>query len=114
MFEMEGPSFTGLTVNPKLVLEVIVPSLTVKVMVVLPDWFAAGTTFTVRFPPLPPNVMFPAGTKVGLDEAAVTIRLAAGVSASDTVKLIGPVAVSSFTTWSAIGEILGATPAQLG
>src|SRR5258706_3629020 len=47
------------------------------------------------------------GTSVGLDEAPLTSRLPALVSASPTVKPIGPIAVSSAVVWSPVCEIAG-------
>jgi len=41
------------------------------------------------------NTMLPAGTSVGLEEAALKMRELATVSASLMVKLIGPLGVSS-------------------
>ena len=52
--------------------------------------------------------MFASGTSVVFDDARVTVRLPAAVSASPTVKAIGPVAVSSFVVRSAISEMVGA------
>src|SRR6266568_1720908 len=75
MLEMVGAVFAvALTVNTKLSLAVRLPSLTVTVIVVVPVWLSAGVTVTVRFAPEPPNTMLASGTKVGLEEAAVTIR----------------------------------------
>ena len=45
--------------------------------------------------PLPPNTMFPSGTRAVLDELPETVRLATGVSVSPTVKSSGPAAPSS-------------------
>ena len=62
------------------------PSSTMRVMVAFPIWLAAGVTRTVRLEPLPPKVMFPTGASVGLEELAVSVRLAAGLSTSPIVK----------------------------
>ena len=97
-----------MTVSAKRLLPVNAPSLTVTVIVAVPFWFAAGITVTVRLAPLPPNAMFPLGTTVTSDELPLTVRLPAPVSTSPTVKLIGPADVSSFVTWSAMAEIVGA------
>ena len=56
-----------------------------------PEWFAAGVTVTVRLAPVPPNTMFAFGTRAVFDELPVTIRLAAAVSTSPTVKASAPV-----------------------
>src|ERR1043166_4205959 len=95
MSEMEGGSFTGVTFRLKLVEAVARPSLTVRVMTAVPDWLAAGRIVTVRLAPDPPSVILPLGTRVGLDDELLTRRLSGKVSASFTVKPIGPRAVSS-------------------
>src|SRR5438045_4484310 len=61
------------------------PSLTATVIVADPDWPAAGVTVTVRFAPLPPNVMLPFGTSVRFDEPPETVRADGAVSTSPTV-----------------------------
>ena len=61
--EMVGAEF-GITVRTKLVLEVEVPSLTVTVIVAVPDCPTAGVTVTVRFAPAPPKMMLAFGTSV--------------------------------------------------
>ena len=71
-----------LTVSKKESLALLVPSLTVTVMVLVPDNPDAGVTVTVRLVPLPPNTMLLVGTRVGLDEVALRMRLAGGVSRS--------------------------------
>src|SRR5215470_6120016 len=103
-----GGSFTELTVSTKLVLVLAWPSLTVIVTVLVPNWLAAGVSVTVRFAPLPPKTMFAFGSSVWLDELPLSVRLAAGVSASPTVKLIGPTVVPVVVAWLLIAEIVGA------
>ena len=61
------------------------PSLTLTVMVAVPIWLVTGVTRTVRLEPLPPNVMLAAGASAGLEELALSARLAAGLSMSPTV-----------------------------
>ena len=51
----------------------------------------------MRLAPLPPRTMFPLGTSVGLEELAVTVRLAVAVSASATVNATGPSTVEALT-----------------
>src|SRR5262245_61646200 len=80
--EMVGGSFTAPTVTVNAVAVEVVPSLTVNVMVAVPDWLAAGVTVTVRFAPLPPNTMLAFGTSVVFAELPETVRLAAAGSAS--------------------------------
>ena len=65
--------------------EVFKPSLTKIVIRVLPVRPLAGVIVTLRFCPLPPNVMFPDGTSVVSEEMAVTVRLDGLDSASLTV-----------------------------
>ena len=62
---------------------------------------------TVRFAPLPPTVIFPFGTRVVFDEVAVTVKSAANVSTSPTVKGMAPVEVSSFVDLSVMLLIVG-------
>ena len=82
------------TVRTKLSLAVPPsPSVTVIVMVAVPDCSAAGVIVTVRLDPLPPNAMFATGTSVRFEDAPATVRAAAAVSTSPTVKLCGPLAV---------------------
>ena len=84
-----------MTVNTNVSDDVNEPSETVTVIVVVPDWFKAGLTVTVRLAPEPPNTIFASGTRALFDEEPVTTRLAAAVSTSPTVKPIAPVGVSS-------------------
>src|SRR5437867_1555642 len=51
--------------------------------------------------------MLASGTRVGVEDRAVTVRLPAGVSTSATVKLIAVVDVSSLADWSGMSEIVG-------
>src|SRR5437867_873470 len=103
-----GGSFTGVTVtmNPSLA---VAPSASaaVTVIVVVPNWSAAGVIWTVRLVPLPANTMFAGGTRLVLDELAATIRLDAGVSLSVTMNGTEPVEVSSEVDWFGMGEIDG-------
>ena len=92
---MVGASFTELTVNVKDVDVTTVPSPTLMVMVVVPLWPAAGVIVTVRSDPLPRISIFPLGTREVRLEVPVTIRLAAGVSASPILNAMGGVAVFS-------------------
>src|SRR5690349_9075682 len=95
MVEMVGASLTALTVARNVALAVALPSLTVTVIVALPNWFVAGRTVTVRFAPLPPNVILPLGIKVAWDDVPVRVKALTGVSASPIVNGIAPVVVSS-------------------
>src|SRR5262249_47213323 len=97
----------SLTVSWKIEVVASRPSLTVTLMMLVPNWPAAGVTVTVRFAPLPPNAMPAFGTSVVFDELPLTVRLAAGVSASPTVNAIAPVAVPPIVDWLAIAEIVG-------
>ena len=96
MLEIVGASFTGLTVKRNVVEAVApFPSVTVTVMLAVPNWSANGERDTVRLAPLPPKARLLLGSNVGLDEVAESVRLAAGVSKSPTVKAIPAAAVSS-------------------
>src|SRR2546423_1769512 len=83
---MTGGSLIGWTVRRKAVLaEMPSPSVTVTVMVAVPDWFVAGKMVKVRLLLLPLRIRLAFGTNMGLLELATTNRAAAGVSTSSTV-----------------------------
>ena len=81
------------TVTRKDVFVVSCPSLTVRVILVVPVCPGAGVIVTVRLDPLPPKTMFAFGTSVTFVEVPFTVRLAAAVSASPTVNASGPTGV---------------------
>ena len=54
----------------------------------------------VQLAPLPSRIILPAGTRVVLELAARTPRLAIGTLAAPTVKAMGPVEVSSLMVTS--------------
>src|SRR5438105_8738400 len=60
-----------------------------------------------RLVPLPPSRMFASGTRVGLEEVAVTTRALRGLSTSFTAKAMGGEIVSSAMVWPAMGERVG-------
>ena len=102
----------------KVVVVALPPSETDSVIVAGPPLalllaFAAGVRLIVRLAPEPPRTMFAFGTSAVLLEVAVTIRLPAPVSASPTVKAIGPSAVFSSIVWSVTALIVGANPPRL-
>ena len=81
MAEMVGASFTGVTVKRKLVEAVPpTPSLTVRLIRVVPLWLVAGLIKRARLVPLPPRVMLALGTSKRLVEVALTLKLAGEVS----------------------------------
>src|SRR5437867_982068 len=103
-----GRSFTGFTFNMNaLVAEPPLLSLTVTLMVALPNWLASGVRVIVRLLALPPKVILPFGISAGFEELPLTFRLLAGVSASPMVKAMAGLAVSSSIVWSAIGDSVG-------
>src|SRR4051794_12756196 len=53
--EIVGGSFTGLTATVKVLSALAVPSLTVMVMVVVPDWLRVGVITALRSALLPPK-----------------------------------------------------------
>jgi len=89
------PTKRVLTDRRKLLFAVYWPSLTLTVIVAVPVCPAAGVTVTVRLAPLPPKTILLKGTRVGLDEFELTMRLPRDVSTSPMVKLRGPVEVST-------------------
>ena len=74
-------------------------------MTATPCWPGSGVTLIVRAASLPPSTMVL--TRLGVSDAAETVRLFAAVSASEMVK--SKAAVLSFvsTSWSAMGETTG-------
>src|SRR4051812_33164838 len=84
------------------------PPLPVTVTVAVPVWPEVGLPVTVRLAPLPPNVIPEFGTSVALLELPLSVRLPAVVSASPTVKLIGPTVVPAVVVWLGMLEIVGA------
>ena len=65
-------------------------SATSTVMTVVPACPRSGVAVNVRSVPAPPMTMFASGSSAAFDERAVTTRSAASVSASSTVKPVGP------------------------
>src|SRR5229473_3173702 len=107
-----GGSFTGLTVRTNELAAVAEPSLTVSVIIVVPNWFVAGTMVAMRIVPLPSNKTLAFGTKVVLVELAVTVNRNGGVSTSATMN--GMVTgVSSLVVWLATAEIVGGASTAL-
>src|SRR2546425_4795280 len=102
-----GRSLTAFTVRINESLTDAWPSLTVMVMVVLPNWLEAGVMVTNRLLSLPLNTMFPLGTRLVLEEMAESVSRLAGVSWSPMVKGIAAVGVSSFVFVSAMLEMVG-------
>jgi hypothetical protein len=86
-----GATFGAVTVNAKLIVAVDWPSVTLTLIVAVPFSFGAGVMVTVRFPPLPPKMMFALGTNAVLDELALSAKFVTSVSASLIVKPIGSV-----------------------
>ncbi|MCY1226151.1 hypothetical protein D3C86_976750 [compost metagenome] len=94
-YEITGNWFT---VRVKVVVAVAPNwSVTVSVIVAVPCWLAAGVTVTVLLAPVPPKTIFETGTRVVLEELLVTVRLAAAVSTSATVKARAVVAAFAHT-----------------
>ena len=108
-----GTSFTASTVTTKVSLVVAVPSLTVTVIVAVPNWLAAGVAVSVRAAPEPPKTRFALGISVGSEDVAATVSEPAAVSTSPIVTASAPVALSSEVVVSAMSEIVGASFAAL-
>ena len=101
MPEIVGKSLTDATFNTNVSVAINPPaSVTVSVIVVLPNWLSAGVIVAVRFAPLPPKTMLALGTRVVFDDVAATTRVPAAVCASPTINGMAPVATSSLVTWS--------------
>src|SRR5258706_1925627 len=114
MSEMVGGSLTGATSTLKVVELFVLPSLTVRVMSVLPNWFVAGTRVTVRVPVEPPNWKLAFGMRTGLDDEPEITSPVGGGSASLIVNEIGPIGVSSIVVRSATLEMVWGVLLQLG
>ena len=84
------------TVSTNVVLVVVAPSVTLRVIVEVPDCPEAGVIVTVRLAPEPPSTMLAVGITVVLLDVADVVNEATAVSASATVKAIAPVAVLLF------------------
>src|SRR5436190_24382874 len=82
-------------------------SVTVTVICAAPVCPATGFSVMLRTTPLPPSAMFPFGSNPWLDEVADTFRLAAAVSASPTLKEMGPTWADASRLWLGIAEIVG-------
>src|SRR4051812_27029922 len=104
--EIVGRSLTGVTVKTNERRTAVMPSLTLRVIVVTPDWFVAGRIVMLRVTPLPPRTTLFEGTSEALDESTVKIRLSGELSGSLIVKPI-EVAVSSGVTWSGMPPMVG-------
>ena len=110
------PLETGLTRSPtvrtKAVLAVVAPSVTLTVIVEVPDCPVAGVIESVRLAPEPPTVMFAFGTTVVLLDVAVTVSEPTAVSASPTVTAMPLIVVFELVPWSAIAATVGIAVAQ--
>lgn len=114
MSEIVGKSGTELTVNRKESLAMPpLPSDTVKVIVVVPNWLGAGEMVTVLAEPVPPKEMLLFGTSAVLEEVPDTDKLPSGVSISVTVKGIAGVEVSSAVLLSVRSDIVGRSFTEL-
>src|ERR1043166_1164622 len=109
MAEMVGGSFTGVTVRRKERVALVRPSLTVSVILFVPFWLLSGVMAKTRFVPLPPTTRLASGISAEFVECAVTIRLPAGVSTSETVNGTNNTGPSSIMVWSAMLEMRGAS-----
>ena len=79
----------------------------------VPVWPEAGVSVKVRMAPEPPNAMPLSGSSPMFEDARLTVRLAAEVSASPMVKLIGPREVSCGMVWFETSEMVGGVLAAI-
>src|SRR6266404_191016 len=107
MAEMIGGVLAGRTVTVKDVLLDFPPVSITQTVTLDEPACEAAVTLTVRLAPLPPNAILATGTTPGFDEAPLRVRLAAGSSASSTVKDSGPVDWFTRMVWSAMPVIVG-------
>ncbi len=112
---MPGPSCApSITANRKFVLVVKLPSLTTSVISASPIWPASGVSVTTRLLPLPPNTMSLADNRAESLELPESVRSAAAVSASPTVKGMDKNAVPVLRVWSSMAEMAGGVFGGLG
>ena len=60
------------------------PSVMTSEIKVVPFWFVAGVIVKVRLAPVPDKIRLLLGTSIVFVEVAATVKLAAGVSISET------------------------------
>src|SRR5213075_2317149 len=100
MLERVGGSFTVLTVSTKMfVAQPKLVSITDSVTAAVPDLCGAGVSVIERVPVLPASTMFAFGSRLVLEELAVTVSRLVGVPESLIVKFSGPATVSSLIVW---------------
>ena len=96
MLEMTGGVFcTTVTTNERVVVTLLA-SVTVSVIVVVPNCPATGVMVTVRLPE-PMMVMFASGTSAGFDDDFVKVSSRSAVSLSPIENAIGPTVVAWLT-----------------
>ena len=81
-----GGEFAVLTVSKNVLDFVNALSFTVRVMVAVPVFVAAGVRVTVRLAPLPPSTIPVVGMRAVFDDALVTVSAETEESMSPTVK----------------------------
>ena len=98
MAAITGGSFTGRTITVNET-DAVAPSgsRTVIVITVAPNRSGAGVTRTVRLDSVPVKTMFVTGTRFVIEDTALTVSKAAGVSTSPRMKGSAAVGVSSST-----------------
>jgi hypothetical protein len=104
---MVGGVFAALTVNKKSIETVSIPSLTVRVMVVVPVSSVAGVMTILRSASVPLRAILVFGTSVVFEEVAETDNSLGSDSGSPIVKLIAVVGVFAIVDWGPIGVIVG-------
>ena len=104
----------GFTASTKLLLDVNVPSLTIRAILAEPSWFDVGVKVTVRLPPVPPRTIWLVAIRLVFDENATTTRFDAAVSASEIVNGIAAVAVFRMVDWFAMALMIGAVFVDTG
>ena len=85
ILESTGASFTALTVNVKFLTSVNVPSVSVKDRFETPFVSGKEVKVAVQFGAVPLNTIPESGSKVKLDEVAVTDALQAKLSSTSVI-----------------------------
>ena len=98
---------SGFTVNINAVEANRTPSLTVRVVVVVPLRPVLGVMTTLRVASLPPNTILASGTSIVFEDVPESVRTSGDVSGSPMVKAIEAVGVFQRVDCGPIALIVG-------
>src|SRR5438445_9108799 len=89
----------GWTNTWKVVVLAVTPSFTAIAISAMPAWSVRGVNVTVRLAPAPPKTIFATGISPGLEDMALSVKFADGVSMSPIVNARGPNTVFTAFDW---------------